>query len=201
MSFPLIEFITLTLTTTFTPGPNNIMCMTLGQNVGFKKTLPYVFGVMIGYGTLLVLVATFNRLVLLYFPFMNFPLRMLGTGYLVYLAGIILYSAFKTSDSQKEVPLIPEDRLFITSTLFQFVNPKALLFALSIFSTYILPYFQDAYHMGLAIVYLLFITVCSLMLWSGCGSILQNFIQNHKKPFNSVMATLLLYCAINIALH
>ncbi len=201
MSFPLVEFLTLSITTTFTPGPNNIMCMTLGQNVGFRRTLPYILGVVIGYGTLLVLVATFNRLVLLYFPFMNLPLRMLGTGYLVYLAGMILYSAFKTSDSQKEVPLIPEDRLFITSTLFQFVNPKALLFALSIFSTYILPYFQDIYRMGLAIVYLLFITVCSLMLWSGCGSILQSFIQNHKKPFNTVMAGLLLYCAINIALH
>ncbi len=201
MSFPLVEFVTLSITTTFTPGPNNIMCMTLGQNVGFKRAFPYILGVLIGYGALLILVATFNRLVLLYFPFMHLPLRILGTGYLVYLAGMILYSAFKTSDSQKEVSLIPENRIFVTAVFFQFVNPKALLFGLSIFATYVLPYYQDAYHMGLAIVYLLFITTCSFMLWSGCGTILQNFIQNHKKPFNTVMAMLLLYCAINIALH
>ncbi len=201
MSFPLVEFLTLSITSTFTPGPNNIMCMALGQNIGFKKTIPFMFGSAIGGGIILSIVAIFNKLILLHFPFMSVPLKILGTIYLTYLAIMILYSAFRTSEQKKEKPILSEDKLFFTAILLQFVNPKTIFFAISILATYILPFYQDFYHLGLFIVFLVLLAVVALMLWAGCGSMLHSFIKHHEKPFNTVMAGLLLYCAISIAIH
>ncbi len=201
MSFPLVEFLTLSITTTFTPGPTNIMCMTFAQSLGFKKTIPFIFGSVLGGGIILSIVAIFNKMILLYFPFMSVPLKILGTAYLTYLAIMILYSTFRASEQKKEKPTISEDKLFITGILLQFVNPKTILFAISVFASYILPSYQELHHLGLFIVLLMFIGILAQFLWSGCGTILHNFIKNNEKPFNSVMAALLLYCAISIALH
>lgn len=41
---------------TFTPGPNNIMLMTSGANVGFKRTIPHMLGITFGFGAMLILV-------------------------------------------------------------------------------------------------------------------------------------------------
>ncbi len=201
MNFPIAEFLTLSITSTFTPGPNNIMCMTFAQSLGFKKTIPFVFGSVIGGGIILSIVAIFNKMILLYFPFMSTPLKILGTVYLTYLAIMILYSAFRTSEQKKEKPTISEDRLFIAGVLLQFVNPKTILFAISVFASYILPYYQELHHLGLFVAFLMFLGIIAQFLWSGCGTILHGFIKDNEKTFNTVMAGLLLYCAINIALH
>ena len=35
-----------------TPGPNNIMLMASGTNFGFRKTLPHILGINVGFSTL-----------------------------------------------------------------------------------------------------------------------------------------------------
>jgi len=40
----------------FTPGPNNIMLMTSGANVGFYRTIPHILGIIGGYSLMLLLV-------------------------------------------------------------------------------------------------------------------------------------------------
>ena len=35
-----------------TPGPNNIMLMASGTNFGFRKTIPHILGINIGYSML-----------------------------------------------------------------------------------------------------------------------------------------------------
>ena len=41
---------------TFTPGPNNIMLMTSGANVGYRRTLPHMSGVAFGFAFMVMLV-------------------------------------------------------------------------------------------------------------------------------------------------
>ena len=42
--------------TSITPGPNNIMLMTSGANFGFRRTIPHMLGVGIGFCLMIVLV-------------------------------------------------------------------------------------------------------------------------------------------------
>ena len=37
--------------TLFTPGPNNLMLMTSGLNFGFRRGLPHLFGVTLGFAS------------------------------------------------------------------------------------------------------------------------------------------------------
>ena len=52
---PLILF---GIATAFTPGPNNIMSSYSGFNFGFKKTIPLMLGVIIGWTTMITLMAS-----------------------------------------------------------------------------------------------------------------------------------------------
>ena len=47
----LVVFCVVTL---FTPGPNNIMLMTTGLNFGFRRALPHLFGVALGFGAMVL---------------------------------------------------------------------------------------------------------------------------------------------------
>ena len=39
-----------------TPGPNNIIAMAIGFNHGFRKVLPHLFGVMVGFPVMLLMI-------------------------------------------------------------------------------------------------------------------------------------------------
>lgn len=199
MSYPTVAFLTLAVSAIFSPGPNNIMCMTLGQNIGFKKSTKYMMGALVGYTMVLILIALFNGIIVYYFPIINNFLKFVGVAYLLYLAGIIFYSSFLPQEKKKTAALIEEEKLFLTAIGLQFMNPKAVLFGITIMSTFAFPYFQDIFRISLLILVLVSMTLCSLMLWAGMGSLLHNFVKNHEKSFNTVMALLLIYCALVIS--
>ena len=58
----LIAIIIFAFVSSITPGPNNIMLLASGTNYGFKRTIPHLFGIFIGFSFLLtsdiVLMAT-----------------------------------------------------------------------------------------------------------------------------------------------
>ena len=43
---PLISFV---IVTTFTPGPNNISSAAMGVAYGYRRTIPYLFGIASGF--------------------------------------------------------------------------------------------------------------------------------------------------------
>ena len=193
MTYPFAAFLSLALSAIFTPGPNNILCMTLGQKIGLKKTLKYIAGALLGYGSLLVLLALLNAVLYKYIPAIKYVMGILGALYLSYMAWKIYHSS--PSTNSKSNTFIAEDKLFITGIYLQFINPKAVLFGITILSTFAFPYFQDPQRIGLLILTLVSLTSISLCLWASFGSLLNNFVKNNEKVFNITMALILLYCA------
>ena len=53
-SSTLISFATFAIVAAFTPGPNNVMLAASGANFGFRRTLPHIFGILVGFCTLIV---------------------------------------------------------------------------------------------------------------------------------------------------
>ena len=193
MAYPFTAFLSLALSAIFTPGPNNILCMTLGQKLGFKKTLKYIAGALLGYCSLLVLLALLNAVLYKYIPAIKYIMGVLGALYLSYMAWKIYHSS--SNSKSKSSNFIDEDKLFITGIYLQFINPKAVLFGITILSTFAFPYFQDPQRIGLLILTLVFLTSISLCTWASFGSLLNNFVKNNEKVFNITIALVLLYCA------
>ena len=51
-----MALVVFSFVSSITPGPNNLMLMTSGANVGFKKTIPHMLGITLGFGLMVFLV-------------------------------------------------------------------------------------------------------------------------------------------------
>ena len=141
-----IAFVLFAIVAAFTPGPNNAMVLASGLNFGFRRTLPHVAGIAIGFG-IVVLIAGFGLgAVFKSMPLLYAALKYGGAAYLVYLAWRIATSGgIDDKDSQRGEPLS-----FIGAMLFQWVNVKGLIAAISSVAIYsaIAPYPYNVLFLG-----------------------------------------------------
>lgn len=139
---PLVAFAAVA---SFTPGPNNLMLLASGTNFGFRRTLPHMLGIVIGFGVMVIaagagLLQLFHAL-----PPVYVALRLACIGYLLYLAWKIATAAppKQPVDAAAVTPALASDEAeearpfsFLQAALFQWVNPKAWGMAISAISTY-----------------------------------------------------------------
>ena len=187
--FPLILF---GIATAFTPGPNNILSSYSGFNFGFKKTIPLMLGVILGWTTMLTVMASGLIIIFQKYIFLQSIIKILGTIFLIYLAYKIAFSSTNESENIKK-PV-----LFFDTFLFQFINPKGVMVAMIAVSTFIdvqNNYFRDA---TIVIVTYFFMAVFSVSSWCLLGKYLRKFAtsKNFIKKFNYIMSFLLIVCVI-----
>ena len=176
--------------TSCSPGPNNILASYSGFNFGLVKTIPHMFGVIFGFTTL-VIVMNFGLInIFKNFPIMQEILIYTGTIFLIYLAYKISFSK-TSSDNSSKSPV-----RFIETFFFQFLNPKAVIVAIIIVSTYV-ESGENYINYSLWVIGIAFIFACfSIMFWTLLGKFLRKFAANQKfiKRFNYVMSLLLVSC-------
>ena len=186
---PLILF---GIATAFTPGPNNILSSYSGFNFGFKKTIPLMLGVILGWTTMLTVMASGLIIIFQKYIFLQSIIKILGTIFLIYLAYKIAFSSTNGSENIKK-PV-----LFFDTFLFQFINPKGVMVAMIAVSTFIdvqNNYLRDA---TIVIITYFFMAVFSVSSWCLLGKYLRKFAtsKNFIKKFNFIMSFLLIVCVI-----
>ena len=82
----ILSLFTFTMTTTLSPGPNNILVLSSGLTYGYKKTLPHMLGVIIGFPLMVILIGLGAGIVFEKFPFVLDILKYLGILYLLWMA-------------------------------------------------------------------------------------------------------------------
>ena len=186
---PLILF---GIATAFTPGPNNILSSYSGFNFGFKKTIPLMLGVILGWTTMLTVMASGLIIIFQKYILLQSIIKILGTIFLIYLAYKIAFSSTNESENIKK-PV-----LFFDTFLFQFINPKGVMVAMIAVSTFIdvqNNYLRDA---TIVIITYFFMAVFSVSSWCLLGKYLRKFAtsKNFIKKFNYIMSFLLIVCVI-----
>ena len=186
---PLILF---GIATAFTPGPNNILSSYSGFNFGFKKTIPLMLGVILGWTSMLTVMASGLIIIFQKYIFLQSIIKILGTIFLIYLAYKIAFSSTNESENIKK-PV-----LFFDTFLFQFINPKGVMVAMIAVSTFIdvqNNYLRDA---TIVIITYFFMAVFSVSSWCLLGKYLRKFAtsKNFIKKFNYIMSFLLIVCVI-----
>ncbi len=187
--FPFLIYITVAA---ITPGPNNILALSQSGRLGIAKTLPFNWGVLVG-----ALAISYICLFLIFFmrdfvPIILKPLVIIGAAYIIYLAWKVFTSPAKLQDSKVVAG-------FRTGVLLQFVNPKAYIFAFLSFEGYILPmYGQDVFMLSLAALCFAFSGLVGTLLWSVFGATFKALFTKFAKITNTIMALLLLYCAVSL---
>lgn len=175
---------------TFTPGPNNIMLMTSGANVGFIRTIPHMLGITLGFAVMVMLIGVGLMGLFHSYPLSHQILKYLSLSYLVYLAAKIAFSG-KTSERKDFKPMS-----FLQAASFQWVNPKGWTMALTAVSVYS----TGSQWWELALIAGVFIlaNLPSVSFWTAAGTQLQRCLTTHTrvKSFNISMALLLLLSTV-----
>ena len=176
----------------YTPGPNNVIASYSGFNFGIKKTLPHIFGVALGFTFLIFLLTVGLVNVFKIFPIIQVSLKYLGSIFLVYLAYKIYFSKID-SEKKNENPV-----KFIETFLFQYLNPKGVMVAIIVVSTYVELGENYLNHATQVVALALLFSSTSITLWTFIGKFLRKFATNDKfiKYFNYAMSGLLLLSII-----
>lgn len=177
---------------TATPGPTNIMILTTVHNFGVKKALEFSFGCSFAFFILLSFSVIFNSMLITYLPNIIIVLQAVGSIYMLYLA----YNIFKISEESKNVSNFSS---FKIGFLMQFINPKAVLFALTVFPSFILPYYQSFWELLIFVLLITIIASTAFLSWVLFGKVLKGFLDKHNKLSNNIMALFLVVCATMIS--
>src|SRR5215813_14797449 len=88
----LLAFTLFALVMFFTPGANNIMLLSSGLTYGFRRTVPHIAGITIGFAFMIAAVGLGFGTIFVAFPVLQIVLKYAGAAYLVYLAVAIALS-------------------------------------------------------------------------------------------------------------
>jgi threonine/homoserine/homoserine lactone efflux protein len=174
-----------------TPGPNNIMLLASGAQFGYQKTLPHIFGILIGIASLLVLVLLGFGMIFERYPALYDLLKVLGCLYLFWLAWKIATASTEplavNASQNKTKPIT----LFSAAT-FQFVNPKAWAMTIGSISSFTLTgerYIESGFWIMLCFAISGFIAI-SLWAYLGVNIAQRLTTTKRKKSFNYTMGVM-----------
>ena len=187
MSYELITALTLfAFVSSITPGPNNLMLMASGANFGFRRSVPHMFGVTLGFILMIILVGVGFVQVFEAYPLSNTVLKVVSIAYLFYLATKIATAAPIEKGATAGTPMT-----LLQAALFQWVNPKAWTMAV----TAVTVYTPDHTLTSIAVVALVFgtLNLPSIGSWTFLGQQMARILTNPRRMvlFNWTMALLL----------
>ena len=171
------------------PGPGNFLLLASGVNYGFLRSLPLVFGISLGFLTMVFFVGLGLGQVLQSKPAVYTILKIACAGYVFWLAWKIARSQSIAPGDRKEME---KPISFFHAALFQLVNPKAWAVALIVTVSYTNP---DRYLTSLILMILIFavVNLPSISVWAVSGVVLRRIMGGGRRVvvFNILMALLL----------
>lgn len=162
-----------------TPGPNNLLLATSGVNFGLKRTLPMVFGILLGCAAQTLLASMALDVLLSWIGAIRMPLTLAGCAYLLWLS----WKLFRADAPELRTKTQP--MTLLGGACFQAINPKAWLMATNVALLY-------SAHGGVPAVVFGFMAMnlpC-ILVWAALGDRLGSHLQIpwKRQLFNSVMA-------------
>jgi threonine/homoserine/homoserine lactone efflux protein len=186
----LLAFSVFTLIGAVTPGPNNTISTLSGATFGFRKTMPQMLGVSVGYPLMLAALGLGLGEVFKYVPWLHNAMRYVGAAFLLYLAWkLIRANAPQAAGTARPVG-------FFEALFFQWLNPKAWSIALGAIAAFTTPGLAvNAFLFEVAIFTLVSaaITFPSLVFWCLFGVAISAMLKDEKKRriFNYSLAAIL----------
>lgn len=188
MSSLLISLFAFVFAASFTPGPNNIMLTASGVNFGFRRTIPHMLGIIVGFPVMILLVGLGLGQIFIIFPQLHDILKWLGSAYLLFLAWKIATAAQPKQSKRKAKPFS-----FLQAALFQWVNPKGWIMSVAALANYTTT--DNSYlTQTLLVAGIFFLTsLGATTSWTFFGALIGKLLQSHLalRIFNAMMAALI----------
>ena len=185
----LIAFVMFATVMFFTPGPNNIMLLSSGLTYGFRRTLPHVAGITIGFAFMVGAVGLGLGTIFITYPVLQTILKYAGVAYLIYLAAQIAMSGPATpGQDNARGPMT-----FWGAAMFQWINVKGWVMVIGTITAYA-GIAGFPWNIVIQVLLSLLLGTLSCSAWALFGSALRPILTSPGavRAFNIVMALLLL---------
>ncbi len=185
----------LTLTaclTVWSPGPNNIFLLASASRFGLKKNVKFMLGAWTGSFTLMVLSGLFCTLLASVIPGIQPVMKYIGALYLLYLAWQTFRRLPPGDSSTEKIPT------YSMGVFLQLVNVKIIIYGLTMFSSFILPYERRPLILLFFAFYLMVMGGIGNLIWAVAGNALRRLYDRHYRMMNLIMALLLVWCALRV---
>lgn len=189
-----------------TPGPNNMLLMSQGLRFGFRACLPYIFGVQLGFGLLLLAMALGLGLIINAAPWLLPVISICGAIWLAWLAWGFAKAAFApdvTDDNKVETYKRERPIGLWEATAFQWINPKGLIFAIGVTGSYTALADSIVLRTSVIIVIFLFFGFVGNSAWAAAGGALNALLSTgrFKKGLNLFLALVIFATAGLVAYY
>lgn len=178
----------------FTPGPNTMIALATGVHFGWRRVGPHALGVMAGVSAMLALGIAGAIGVVLAVPGAAAVLRVVGVGYLLWLA----WSIARSGDPHRRG--LDRPMAAWQSTLLQFVNVKAWMLAIAVASTWFAQPDAATARAATAIAVFAAMTAAANYAWACAGQGLQAWLAvgRRRLVFDRTMGVALAASALSM---
>lgn len=182
----------LATATSFTPGPNTTLSTALAVNGGLRHALKFVLAVPVGWALLLLLSALGVGSLIQAWPLLRGAIVLAGVAYLLWLAWRLwrVREWANGPDAALEVG-------FFQGVMWQFLNIKAWMLALSITAGWIAGQPDVAHRMTVVMPVMVFYAFASNFSYALIGALMRQWLSHGRRllVFNRFMATALVLTA------
>jgi threonine/homoserine/homoserine lactone efflux protein len=207
----LLPLVTFCFVTSVTPGPNNLMLMASGANYGFRRTLPHMFGIAIGFTGMVLIVGIGLAGLFMTLPAFYTVMKVAAVAYMLWLAWKFAHAAPPGAEATSGAPTGGattggattggattggatkggRPMTFAQAAAFQWVNPKAWAMAIGAVTAFA----PDQSLAAILPVALVFgaVNLPTVSVWALMGQGMRRFLTNaaRLRAFNWTMAGLL----------
>ena len=133
MVLSLFHFLLFAFSQVATPGPANMIMLATGAKYGFRKALPFVFGVIVGKQIIIWPIGFGLLLLNKDYPYIFIFFKYISAGYILWLAWRIANMRISTKTSNKTAPS------FFSGLIVHPINPKAWALITTGFTNFVDP--------------------------------------------------------------
>jgi threonine/homoserine/homoserine lactone efflux protein len=185
----LIAFVIFATVMFFTPGPNNVMLLSSGLTYGFRRTVPHLAGIVIGFAFMIGAVGLGMGTIFITYPVLQTVLKYAGAAYLIYLAVAIATSGpVKPDQDNRRGPMT-----FWGAAMFQWINIKGWVMVIGTITAYA-GIASFPWNITIQVMLSLLLGVLACSTWALFGTALRPLLTSERavRVFNIAMAVLLL---------
>jgi len=197
METPLLPLTAFAIVSAITPGPNNVLVTANAAANGIRATVPQMLGIGVGFALMIVLVGLGLAGVMVANPTVAAVLRWGSMAWLVWLAvQIAMAPPPGGADGGMRFG-------FVAAMLFQWVNPKAWLLALTIAAAWVRPGAPVVPQLAVIGLVFMLVTPPCCIPWALVGRGAARFLGRGRayRAFNVAMAVALLASMLPLVLE
>lgn len=188
-----LSFLSYALVTALSPGPNNILALNATSNYGFRQSRNLLSGIYLGFLAIQLLCIISSSFLVALLPELLPYMKYVGAAYICWLAWHVAVSK-PMSVTGPDTTMLS----FVKGFVLQFANVKIILWGLTAFTAYVLPYYSAPLTLlGFTLLATL-IGNGATLLWAVVGAAFSSLLQRHWRTANLAMALLLAYSAASL---